>query len=138
MTTKTKPDTTPAAPKVEVIPAGSREVLWVLAAAWAGVTVQELLADTAPVKAAHYEAASRVEVALDEWDLAQGFEDDSAPAESKVLLVENHLSIAADALMTAAPSANQPEVSGRYAAAAADIYAMMHNLRSLPKVKVAK
>lgn len=137
MTAKIKQETT-TAPKVEVTPAGSREVLWAIAAAWAGTTVQELLADTAPVKAAHYEAASRVEVALDEWDMTHGFEDASAPTESKSALVETHMSKAADALLTAAPTANQPEVSSRYAAAAADIYGMMHNLRSLPKVRVAK
>lgn len=141
MTPKSKPAPVSAEPtpvELSEIPAGTREVLWVIAAAWAGTTVSQLLADTAPVKAVHYAAAERVEKAFDTWDLAQGYEDTSQPTGSQNALVETYLSMAADALMTAAPTANEPETSSRYAACAADIYGMMHNLRSLPKVRVAK
>lgn len=55
----------PAA-KVGAFPSGTDEFLWRLAAAWADVPVADLLVDTAPVKAAHYEAATRVERAFDE------------------------------------------------------------------------
>lgn len=58
------------APEVVVapkIPTASDGFLWKVAAAWADVSVAELLADTAPVKAAHYQAAVRVDKTFDEW-----------------------------------------------------------------------
>lgn len=136
----TSKNETSAPPVVEnpAIPSGTREVLWTIAAAWADTTVEELLDDTAPVRAAHYEAAERVEKALDAWDLAQGYEGTPEPAKCETVSVEKHLSLAAEAILTVAPRNRQPESSSRYAALAADIYRVMGQLRSLPKVQVAK
>lgn len=50
-----------------VVPMATDGFLWKVAAAWADVPVAELLADTAPVKAAHYQAALRVDKTFDEW-----------------------------------------------------------------------
>lgn len=50
-----------------VVPSSTDGFLWKVAAAWADVPVAELLADTAPVKAAHYQAALRVDKTFDEW-----------------------------------------------------------------------
>lgn len=52
------------APKV---PPGTDAFLWKVAASWADVPLAELLADTAPVKSAHYAAALRVDKTFDEW-----------------------------------------------------------------------
>jgi hypothetical protein len=59
--------TTPAA-KAPSCPPGTDVFLWSLAAAFADVPVEQLWADTATVKATHYEAAQRAEKVFDaEW-----------------------------------------------------------------------
>lgn len=54
-------------PQAYVVPKGTDELTWKMAAAWAGVSVAELLADTASVKSVHYMGALRVGRTLDEW-----------------------------------------------------------------------
>ena len=135
MTTKTKQDTTPAAPKVEVIPAGSREVLWVLAAAWAGVTVQELLADTAPVKAAHYEAASRVEHALDEWDTAQLVPAEFLAGEKRTDIIGDLRAVAARMAEAASLLTHDHDSAAEWASLSHDVYRVSRDTSTLLPVK---
>lgn len=62
--------------RVTEIPKGTSELAWEVAAGWAGVTVAELLADTAPVKSAHYMAALKVVHVVECWLLDQNAEGD--------------------------------------------------------------
>ncbi|WP_343317744.1 hypothetical protein AAFM46_10885 [Arthrobacter sp. TMP15] len=67
-----------------VIPRGTDELAWKMAAAWADVPVALLLADTASVKSTHYIAALRVCKSLDLWlerhdaEAAQRAEEEAA------------------------------------------------------------
>lgn len=49
------------------IPKGNSELAWLIAAAWADVPVEDLLADTAPVKSTHYMAGLRVSRVFSQW-----------------------------------------------------------------------
>ena len=66
----------PALKRVVEIPKGTSELAWEIAAGWAGVPVAELLADTAPVKSAHYMAALNVVHVVECWLLDQDAEGD--------------------------------------------------------------
>ena len=73
------------------IPKGTSELAWEIAAGWAGVTVTEMLADTAPVKSTHYMAALKVVHVVECWLLdqdAEGDEDRAAALRAERLSAE--------------------------------------------------
>ncbi|POH58893.1 hypothetical protein [Arthrobacter glacialis] len=59
-----------AAPPYEV-PGGTSELAWNIAAAWSDSSVEELLAETAPVKSAHYLAGLRATKVFSDWLLRE-------------------------------------------------------------------
>lgn len=81
----------PGLKRVVEIPKGTSDLAWEIAAAWAGVTVAELLLDTAPVKSAHYMAALKVVHVVECWLLdqnAEGDEDSAAALRAERLSAE--------------------------------------------------
>lgn len=81
----------PCLKRVVEIPKGTSELAWEVAAGWAGVTVAELLGDTAPVKSAHYMAALKVVHVVECWLLdqnAEGDEDSAAALRAERLSAE--------------------------------------------------
>ncbi|MEV8180307.1 hypothetical protein [Specibacter sp. NPDC078692] len=82
----------PGFKRVVEIPKGTSELAWEVAAAWSDVPVATLLADTAPVKSAHYMAALKVVHVVECWLLdqnAEGDEDSAAALRAERLSAED-------------------------------------------------
>lgn len=117
------------------IPAGTEWHLWLIAAAWADTTVKELLADTAPVRAAHYEAAVRVEKALDAWDQAQSPMDTVKKGNTKAEIMTDLRSVAARMAGAAPLLTSNPTDAAEWSSASADVYRVCRDISTLVSVK---